>query len=122
MTSTVLYPFGILDTQIPTVTENEEASPTTYHFNVDVKDNATLLNLPELEQDTELVLTANEFLNTGAVVIVKATNGEGNTYDLTLDSDTVEGATIDGVDEKTKYSYFFYNGSKFIQLSTNQVD
>ncbi len=80
----------------------------------------TLIEVAEMNNNATLNLDVHSQVQIGATLIVMA-KSDATGRNITLGTGFL-GTSISGTAAKTKVAMFFYDGSKFIHISTNQVD
>jgi hypothetical protein len=112
----IKYPFG----NATTITA---AAPDTLNYTFTATNSMTYVVVPNtvLVDSLNIGATLSSELKTGAVLIIAATAKTGATRKITWSSSFT--AVADTVPTaKTVIFNFFYNGSKYVQLSRLQVD
>lgn len=80
----------------------------------------TLINVAELTGNATINLTLHAQLEVGSMLVIKA-KSDATARTITLGTGFT-GTTVAGTISKTKVATFFYDGTSFIHLSTNQID
>jgi hypothetical protein len=109
--ATLMWPFGEADVQ-------NIADAAT--MAVTINNRFTIVNIDEMAQAGTLDLTINGDLPAGAILLVKA-KSDGTARTLTFGTG-MTGTSVAGVISKTKYITCMYDGSKFIHVTSQQVD
>ena len=108
---TISYPFGELDKQ-------SKAYAATIALTI--KNQKTQVEVAELTGDLTLTATAASDLRAGAELLVKL-KSDTTARAATLSTGFL-GTSVAGTISKTKVAKFEYDGSKFVHVSTQQVD
>jgi hypothetical protein len=108
---TLSYPFGRIDKQ---------SVDFAAAIELDIRNQKTLVEVGTMSADCTLTANPAHDLEAGAELIVKLTS-DATARAATLGTGFT-GTSIAGTISKTKYAAFVYDGSKFVHLSTNQVN